>query len=74
MSSHSKPSTPISKLVKGKSSLCGHDDDLGYFGGIGFSKSMVTNDVMLDFWGNQNLNVCGIVKNMIGFQIMLKCF
>jgi hypothetical protein len=33
MSSHLKLNTPISKLVIGKSSLCDHDDDLGYFGG-----------------------------------------
>jgi hypothetical protein len=58
-----KLGTPISKLMKHKSSPFDLDDNLGYFGFVGFLGFVVTNDGMIFS-----------SENKIGFQFMLKCF
>lgn len=47
MASKVKLGTPISKLMKDKSSPFDLDDNLGYFGFAGFLGFVVTNDVMI---------------------------
>jgi hypothetical protein len=52
MASHVKLGTPISKLMKDRSSPFDLDDSLGYFDFAGFFGFMVTNDGMI--FGSEN--------------------
>jgi hypothetical protein len=66
MASQVKLGTPISKLMKDKSSPFDLDDNLGYFGFVGFSGFVVTNDGMISSSENHDK-----VPNHVEFFLQL---